>query len=243
MLDKCGMYKNKKILVVIPARGGSKRLPGKNIRNLNGKPLISYAIKAAIGSKFADRIIVSTDDKKIALTAKKYGAEVPFMRPAELASDTAMPQQVLQHAVKFFQENKNFKPDIIVMIQPTSPLVQSADVDEAVKKMISKKKNTCVSVSEISQRPEWMYRLEMKKPELFIKKNKPMAQRSQELPKLGVLNGAVYVMKYNSLMQKGILIDNSSVCLYVMPKERSVDIDELFDLELAEFLMSRKLKQ
>ncbi len=228
------MYKNKKVLIVIPARGGSKRLPGKNIRKLNGKPLISYAIRAAIGSKFADRIVVSTDDKKIAEVAKKYGAEVPFFRPAELASDKALPQHALGHAVKFFQENYNFKPDLIVMIQPTSPLVQSSDIDEAVKKMIDKKKNTCVSVSEKPQRPEWMY--DLNKEELFIK-NKPIVQRSQELPKLGVLNGAVYVMKYNSLMKKGILIDNSSVCLHIMPRERSVDIDELFDFELAEFLM------
>lgn len=230
------MYKNKKVLVVIPARGGSKRLPGKNIRNLNGKPLMSYAIRAAIGSKFADRVVVSTDDKKIALVAKKYGAEVPFMRPDELASDKALPQYALQHAVKFFEENYNFKSDIIVMIQPTSPLVQSADVDEAIKKLMDKKKNTCVSVSEISQRPEWMYRLDEKKSELFINKGNPK-QRKQELPKLGVLNGAVYVMKYNVLMQKGLLIDNNSVCLHVMPRERSVDIDELFDFKLAEFLI------
>lgn len=229
------MYKNKKILIVIPARGGSKRLPGKNIRKLSGKSLISYAIKAAIGSKFADKAVVSTDDEKIAEVAKRYGAEVPFMRPAELASDKALPQHALQHAVKFFEENYNFKPDIIVMIQPTSPLVQSVDVDEAINKMISEKKNTCVSVSEKPQRPEWMYNLD--EEQLFIKKNKPTVQRSQELPKLGVLNGAVYVMKYNSLMQKGLLIDNSSVCLHIMPRERSVDIDELFDFKLAEFLL------
>lgn len=230
------MYKNKKVIVVIPARGGSKRLPGKNIRELNGKPLISYAIKAAVGSKFADRVIVSTDNEKIAEVAKRYGAEVPFMRPAELASDKALPQHALQHAVKFFEKNNNFKPDLVVMIQPTSPLVLASDIDDAIKKIISKKKNTCVSVSEISQRPEWMYRLDMKNPELFINKGNPR-QRSQELPKLGVLNGAVYVMKYNSLMQKGILIDNSSVCLHIMPRERFVDIDELFDFKLAEFLM------
>src|SRR3989338_3213 len=117
------MYKNKKILAIVPARGGSKRLPRKNIKKLNGKPMISYAIKAALLSDYIDRIIVSTDDPIIAKISEKYGAEVPFIRPAELATDTARPEHVLQHAVAYFSSN-GFDADLIVLIQPSSPFFE-----------------------------------------------------------------------------------------------------------------------
>src|SRR6266404_128898 len=128
------MYKDKKILCIIPARGGSKRLPGKNIKPLNGKPLIGYAIEAAKGSKYIDKVIVSTDDEAIAAVSKEFGAEVPFMRPAELATDTAASIEVLRHAVAFI-ENLEEKVDVIVLIQPTVPGVLAVDVDAAIEKI------------------------------------------------------------------------------------------------------------
>lgn len=229
------MYKNNKILVVIPARGGSKRLPRKNIKKIGGKPMIAHAILAAKKSKYIDRIIVSTDDLAIAKVARKYGAEVPFIRPVELASDTATALPVLQHAVAYIEKRDKFKPGLIVLIQSTSPLVQSGDIDGAIEKIIATKTNSCFTVSVISQRPEWMYYLEDKKPKLFLT-NANLNIRSQDLPKLGIINGAIYVMKYDTLMKKNkIQDDNTSI--YIMPKERSVDIDDLVDFKTAEALM------
>ena len=229
------MYKNKKILAIIPARGGSKRLPGKNIKLLNGKPMIAHAILAAKKSKYVDRVIVSTDDQAIVKVAKKYGAEVPFIRPAELASDTAGTLPVLQHAVAHIERQDKFKPDLVVLIQPTNPLVKSEDIDGTIEKMIATKTNSCFTVSEISQRPEWMYRLAGKKPKLFLT-NANLNIRSQDLPKLGIINGAIYVTKYNTLMKNNKIRDKNT-SIYLMPKERSVDIDDMFDFELAKFLI------
>lgn len=223
-------------MAIIPARGGSKRLPGKNIKNIGGKPMIAHAILAAKKSKYIDRLIVSTDDPAIVKVAKKYGAEVPFIRPAELASDTAPTLAVLKHAVKYIEDNDRFKPDLIVLIQPTNPLVRSADVDGAIVKMIATKTNSCFTVSEISQRPEWMYTLSGKKPKLFLSPRNSEKKRSQDLPKLGIINGAVYVMKYDTLMKKNRIRDENT-SIYTMPKERSVDIDNHFDFEIAKALM------
>lgn len=233
------MYKNKKILIIIPARGGSKRLPGKNIKPINGKPLISYAITAAKKSKYADRIVVSTDDLKISSVARRYGAEVPFIRPAELASDTASTLSVIQHAVNYFEKNEKIKPDIVVLIQPTNPLILMSDIDGTLEKMIKTKTKTCFSGTEISQRPEWMYKINNGLPVLFIK-NVDTEKRSQDLPRLAIINGTVYATEYNTLMKKGVIRDDKSLSIYLMPRERSADIDDLFDFEFAEFLLNRK---
>lgn len=230
------MYKNNKILAVIPARGGSKRLPGKNIKKIGGKPMIAYAILAAKGSKYIDRVIVSTDDKNIIRVAKEYGAEVPFVRPAELASDTATAISVLQHAVTYMENSGKFMPDIIVLIQPTSPLVRPEDVDGTIEKMFFARTNSCFTVSEINQRPEWMYHIGGKKPKLFLSHSNQEAKRSQDLPKLAIINGAVYATKYNTLMKKSLINDPKNTSIYLMPKERSVDIDDYFDFKIAEAL-------
>lgn len=233
-----GMYKNKKILAIIPARGGSKRLPGKNIKKILGKPLIGYAIEAIKKSNYVDRIVVSTDDRKIAAISQRHGAETPFLRPAELASDTVPTLPAFQHAVKYFETNMGFRPDIVVIVQPTSPLVRSEDVDGAIEKMVKTKTNSCFTVCEISQRPEWMYYLDNNKPRLFLP-NRWENKRSQDLPKLGIINGSVYVVNYETLMKKNKVRDKNT-SIYIVPKERSVDIDDLLDFELAEFLMSRQ---
>lgn len=229
------MYRTKKILVIIPARGGSKRLPGKNIKKIGGKPMIAHAILAAKNSKYVDRVVVSTDDMAIAKVAKKYGAEVPFMRPEELASDTAPTLPVLKHAVNFYEKELKFKPDLIVLIQPTNPMVRSEDVNGTIENIFSAKTNSCFTVSEISQRPEWMYQLESKKPKLFLASS-PEAKRSQDLPKLGIINGSVYVTRYDTLMKKSKIRDKNT-SIYIMPKERSVDIDDHLDFKIAETLM------
>lgn len=231
------MYKNKKILVIITARGGSKRIPKKNIKPLNGRPLVSYSIKSALSSKYADKVIVSTDDKEIAKVAKKYSAQVPFMRPAELAIDTALTLPVLQHAVNYIESVDKEKFDIIVAIQPTSPLVLAEDIDMAIEKLIKTKANSCISVCQISERPEWMHIFKGKKIKPFIKVKSEENRRSQDLPKLFRMNGAVYVIKRDTLIKKGMILDNDNATAIIMPRDRSLDIDEPMDFYVAEAIM------
>src|SRR3989344_1136699 len=187
-------YKDKIILAVITARGGSKRLPRKNIKLLNGKPMIAYAIEAVKYSKYTDRLIVSTDDPEIANISRQYGAETPFIRPNELSDDTASSLTVLQHAVKWMEDKENFKPDIVVLIQPTSPLVLAEDVNETIEKMVDNDTNSCFSVCEITQRPEWMFIVDGDMARPYIK-NVPEIARFQDFPPLFITNGAVYAMK------------------------------------------------
>jgi N-acylneuraminate cytidylyltransferase/CMP-N,N'-diacetyllegionaminic acid synthase len=229
------MYKGKKIMIIIIARGGSKRLPDKNTKRLYGKPLIGHVIKAALGSKHKDRVVVSTDSKEIAKIARKYGAEVPFLRPASLATNTAKAVSVLQHAVSFFS-SRNFNPDIVVFTKPTSPLVLPEDIDGTIEEMFKTKTDSCFSACAIGERPEWMYAIKKGRPILFSGDAKALQIRHQDLPKLYRINGAVYVMKKEILMKKNKFIgDNPSI--FMMSRERSVDIDEQIDFQLAEALM------
>src|SRR3989344_6216797 len=176
------MYKDKKILCTILARGGSKRLPGKNIKLLNGVPLIGYAIKAAKGSQYIDRVIVSTDEEDIARVARDEGAEVPFMRPAELSSDTASVILAVQHTINYFREHESYIPDAHVLIQLTSPFIHKEDIDAAIETFFSTGANCCVSVCEITDRPELMGRLEGERLTPFMEDIPSL--RNQDMPKL-----------------------------------------------------------
>lgn len=230
------MYKDKHVLAIIPARGGSKRLPGKNIKQLGGKPLISYAITAALESAYVDTVMVTTDDAAIAAVAKACGAEVPFMRPAELASDTAPTLPVMQHAVHFYEaQGKHF--DVIVLIQPTVPGVLSQDVDAAITKLFATGANSCVTICEIIDRPEWMYRINGERMTPYVE---TAATRSQDMPELYRLNGAVYVTQRGVLMEKGKIYDNNDCTYVVMPRERSTDIDTELDFVIAETLAIKR---
>jgi len=229
-------YKNKIILIVITARGGSKRLPGKNIKLLNGKPMIAYAIEAVKYSKYADRLIVSTDNPEIASISRQYGAETPFMRPNELSDDTASSLTVLQHAVKWMEDKGNFKPDIVVLIQPTSPLVLAEDVNGTIEKMVDNDTNSCFSVCEITQRPEWMFIVDGDMARPYIK-NVPEIARFQDFPPLFITNGAVYAMKTDILMKRNMIRDRQNSSVYLMPSHRSIDIDTPTDFKLAELMM------
>lgn len=209
-------------------------MPGKNIKKLNGRPMISYTITAALSSNYIDRVVVSTDDIKIAGISKRYGAEVPFIRPAELAADTARPEHVLQHAVEFFS-SRGFNADPIVLIQPTSPLISTVDIDGAINKFFKTKAGSCIGVCEIRERPEWMYQIKAKKPVLLLS-GSGTQKRSQELSNLYKINGAVYVIARDVLMKKNKVIDDNSD-IFIMPRERSVDVDELIDFKLAEAIL------
>jgi len=231
------MRKNQKIIAIIPARGGSKGIPRKNIKLLKGKPLIAYAIGAALKAKLIDRVIVSTDDEEIARIAKERGADVPFLRPAELALDGTATLPVLQHAVNYLDEKENYKADIIVLVQPTSPLVLAEDIDQAIEKLMKTGANSCVSLCKISERPEFMYSFEETNIKRFLETETDKAKRRQELPEIFRLNGAVYVTRRKTLMEQNKIIDHSNATAIIMPHERSIDIDEPIDFKIAELLL------
>ena len=230
------MYKGKNILGLIPARGGSKGLPGKNIKPLLGKPLIAWTIEQALASKYLDIVVVSTDDKEISEISKKYGAEVPFIRPKELAKDNAKGIDVVLHTMDWVKENDNRKQyDLIMLLQPTSPLRTKEDIDKAIELLFLKKAKAIVSVCEVDHHPLWANTL----PEDGCMKDfiKPqvMNKNRQELPVFYRLNGAIYLAYCNYLKERKSFIGKDTFA-YIMPRERSIDIDNKIDFKLAEVL-------
>ena len=231
------MYKGKNILGLIPARGGSKGLPRKNIKPLLGKPLIAWTIEQALASKYLDRVVVSTDDKEIAEISKKYGAEVPFMRPKELAKDNAKGIDVVLHAIDWLKENDNRKQyDLIILLQPTSPLRTTEDIDKAIELLFLKEAKAIVSVCEVDHHPLWANTLpEDGSMKDFIRRE-VMNKNRQELPIFYRLNGAIY-LAYCDYIKKQKSFFGEKTFAYIMPRERSVDIDDEIDLKLAEILI------
>ena len=234
------MYKNKTIIALIPARGGSKGLPGKNIKDLDCKPLIAHTIEVAKKSRIFDRIIVSTDNKEIAEVAKEYGAEIPFIRPAELATDSADAMDVVIHALKWFK-NKGEDFDYIMKLQPTSPLRTKQDIINSMDLIIQKDGDSIVSVSECEHHPLWSNKLE---PDLkmsnFIDEDIKGKNR-QELPKYYRLNGAIFLSKIETLLNTKDWLGEKSYA-YIMDSNRAIDIDSEMDFYLAELLKKKNIK-
>lgn len=238
------MVNNLNIIGVIHARGGSKRIPLKNIKLLNGKPLISYTVKAALGSRHLRRVIVSTDHPEIKRISLECGAEVPFIRPERLAEDCPS-EWVTRHAVEFVEKEESKKVDIVVTIQPTTPFCMGEDIDACIDVLLlSDKLDSVFSAKAVQERPEWMFKmLDNDRVELFLGGQiKGEAGVSQNLPKLLIPNGAVFVTKRDTLLNDDIIISKKSGA-YVMPLERSVDIDEPIDFRFAEFLAQETLKK
>jgi len=232
------LYKSKKILALITARGGSKGLPQKNILPLAGKPLIAWTIEQAKKSKYLDTVIVSTDSQKIAKIAKNFGAEVPFIRPANLATDKAKSIEVILHCLNWLKERKKFY-DLVMLLQPTSPLRTAIDIDNSLKLLFSKKAQAVISVCATEHHPYWINTLPKDgclknfiNPEI---ENKPR----QQLPKFYRLNGAIYLAYSDYLEKQKSFFGNKSYA-YIMPPERSVDIDNYFDFKLAEVTLKTK---
>lgn len=232
------------VIAIIPARGGSKSILKKNLTIVGGKPLLSYGIKAALASTMVNRVVVSTDDEEIAQVARDCGADVPFMRPEELATDTTPTLPVLRHTLEYLEKEEQYTPDIVVLIEPTTPLVLPEDIDGAIQKMLKTNSNSCVSVCEIQERPEWMYRFHEGKIQPYIEpeENIPGNVWRQQFPQLYKLNGAVYVSKTDVLMKGQKLIDDNATAI-IMPRERSHDIDEPIDLKIVNLLLQEKQQQ
>lgn len=219
-----------KTVAVIPARGGSKRLPGKNLINLGGKPLIAWTIEAAIEAKVFEVIVVSSDDEKILSVASKYPNIVTSERPEYLASDTATTVDTVAHVVSELEE-KGTWPDAIAILQPTSPLRSAGDITAAFELFVQKK-STVVSVCELEHPIEWSGTLENG----YLTGLNDSLLRSQDHKKRYRLNGAIYICQRLDISIGTPLIKKGPLA-YVMPAGRSVDIDTLFDLELCEFIL------
>jgi N-acylneuraminate cytidylyltransferase/CMP-N,N'-diacetyllegionaminic acid synthase len=226
-------------IALIPARGGSKGLPHKNIRLLGGKPLIAWTIEAAIQSTSFAHVVVSTDDPNIAGISKSFGAEVPFQRPAELAGDTAKSIDVIIQAMEWF-ENRGLDFEEIALLQPTSPLRNADDIEGAVA-FFDEKKATLeargiVSVCQCEHSPLWMNTLAEDLSMADFLSKSIAGQGRQLLKQYYRLNGAIYLANINYLKENNGFFGPKTYA-YIMPQEKSVDIDTELDLQFAEFLM------
>lgn len=228
------MYRGLSLLGLIPARAGSKGLPGKNLRPLAGKPLIVHTIGAARGSGVFDQILVSTDGEEIARVAEGAGADVPFLRPIELATDTARGIDVVHHAMAWLEE-KGQLYDAIMLLQPTSPLRTGDDIREALDMFIERDAEAVVSVCEVDHHPWWCNTLP---PDGcldgFVRPDLPYNR--QQLPVYYRVNGAVYLARWGFIRERDGWYGPRTYA-YVMPRIRSVDIDDEVDLMLAHVLM------
>ncbi|MDD4012803.1 MAG: acylneuraminate cytidylyltransferase family protein [Candidatus Omnitrophica bacterium] len=229
------MYRGKKVLALIPARGGSKGLAGKNIRPLCGKPLISWTISEAKKSCYVDRVIVSTDSPEIAAVSEMYHADVPFLRPKRLSGDKAASVDVVLHALDILEKNKE-KYDVVILLQPTSPLRKADDINRAVTTLFSKKAKAVVSVTEADHPPLWMNTLASDGNMKGFLSKKHVNVPRQRLPRYFMPNGALFLSFSEHLRKERSFYGNRTYA-YVMPRERSVDIDSIFDFMLAETLM------
>lgn len=227
------MIDGKKVLGIIPARGGSRGLPRKNVLPLAGKPLIAWTIEAGHASKYIDRLVLSTDDREIADVGRTWGVEVPFMRPPELARDDTPTMDVIRHALQMLPGY-----DLIVVLQPTSPLRLAEDIDGCLERMIRRGAKTCVSVTESEHVPEWMFHLDESGGMHPIVTYAGKVQRRQDSRKAYVLNGAVYAGVRGAFWNQDNLIDGDTLA-YPMPKQRSFDVDGVLEFKICEWLIQR----
>ena len=226
------------MLAIIPARGSSKGLPGKNIKLLNGKPLIYYTIEAAKRSTSISSIVVSTDDEEIASVSRKLGVNVPFLRPEQLAADNAKAIDNYIYTIDRLEKEQNAKIKDFIVLQPTSPLRDYEDIDNAIKLFITKDADSVVSYTEEQHPISWHKHLtaEMKFRNIF---DDDLLNR-QEYEKTYYPNGSIFVFKTKLIRSKKYYSDNSFA--YIMPAYRSIDIDTLEDFNYAEYLLLNKTK-
>ena len=241
------IFTNKEILGIIPARGGSTSVPRKNIRPFLGKPLIAWAIEALQKSGVVTRVIVSTEDAEIADVARLHGAEVPFLRPAELATHLTPTLPVLQHAVEHLAQKENYNPDYVVLLEPTSPGKQPRHIRDVVNLLMSTSADAVVSVSEVPavHNPHWQFNLgEDGRLELFPGGTiKQVIRRRQDLPKTYSRGSSIYAFKPHHLFSADPNFYGEDTRGYVIDPKYSFDIDMPEDWEIAERAMKRILEE
>jgi CMP-N-acetylneuraminic acid synthetase len=224
------MIDNKRLLAIIPARGGSKRLPRKNILYLSGKPVISWTIQAALKSKYIDRTIVSTNDIETANISKDYGADVPFLRPDSLATGTATSVDTILHSINAINDNY----DYILILQPTSPLRTYEHIDAAVELFLDKKADSIISVCEAEHPTKWINSLPSDLSMINFIHHTEQSKRSQDFIKEYIINGAIYLIRVDTFVKTMTFFPENSYA-YIMDRESSIDIDTEYDLKLCEF--------
>lgn len=232
-----------KVLTVIPARGGSKGVARKNIRPICGKPLIAYTIETALAARHLfHRAIVSTDDPEIKAIACEHGAEVPFLRPPELAGDRISTLPVLQHAVRFVEAQDDIKLDWVLLLQPTAPLRMLQDIEASLTLAFQNKYDSVISVVQVfAEHPILMKRIEDNQLLPYCIEEKEGTRRQDYQPPAYMRNGAIYLTRRDVLMDKNS-IWGQVIRPYVMPPERSVSIDSELELKLVELVMQERLQ-
>lgn len=235
------MINGKRVIAIVPARGGSKGLPGKNIKELCGKPLIAWSIEAGLGSQYIDEVVVTTDSEEIARIARAFGASVPFIRPAELASDTATSFDVIKHALAFYENELHKKFDYIVLLEPTSPLREKGDIDISIEHLLSNPQASAVV---------GICKTESQNPAFLVKKNDNnflvgyenqdmRVLRRQEISDVYFFEGSVYVSHTDTLLARKTFYHEHTLG-YEVTKWKSLEIDDLDDFVMVEALMKHK---
>lgn len=229
--------KHPTLLGIIPARSGSKGVPEKNIRNVAGKPLMHYTIEAAQDSGKLSEYIVSTDSEEYAEIAREAGASVPFLRPDELATDYSATIDAVKHAVTTYEEQYQVRIDATVLLQPTTPLRKSSDIDAAIELFLDSRAESLISCYRtVHSHPNHLYEMTANNRVAPLRDQTQVPDRRQEFEPLFLLNGALYISTRDLIFEHDVLKEEAPVA-YVMPRERSINIDEEFDLQLAEFLI------
>ena len=230
------MYNNSRIFAFIPARGGSKGIKNKNIVSLNGLPLLSYSIQAALESQYVDNVIVSTDSMKIATIAKEYGANVPFIRPASLADDSSRTVDAVIHAISFLKTHDDYY-DVLLLLQPTQPLRTAGDIDGAIELFFERGMRGLVSVSLVEDHPV-LIRTLSEDGLLTSLLHGSSTIRRQDMSAYYRVNGCIYLNRVDEITEKTSFNDNPVG--YVMERSHSVDIDEMKDLYVAEYYLNER---
>jgi len=230
------VYKNQTFLAIVPARGGSKRLPRKNILDLNGKPLIAWSIEAGLKSKYIDKVVVTSDDDTILAIAKKYKAHT-IKRPDELSSDIATTFDAIEHTIKNIE-----KYDYVVLLQATSPLRDEKNIDDAIELLEQRKADAIISVCEMDHSPLWSNTLPIDESMCSFLREEVVNKRSQDLEKYYRLNGAIYICNTKKLLKEKSFMVKEKIFAYIMDRKNSIDIDDEIDFKMADVLMKEYLK-
>ena len=236
------MVYDKSVLAIITARGGSKGVPCKNIKHLAGKPLIAWTIEAALASRHLERVVISTDSEEIAEIALRYGAEVPFLRPKALAQDDSPHILAILHALERLEMDENYDPSLVCLLQPTSPLRVAADIDGAIELAWEKRAVAVASVSAAAKPSYFFYHLDPDSKIRSFSSNDRIDNRRQDLPAAFEINGSVYINQRKALIRDQTFYPEDRMYGYLMPDERSWEIDTPWEFHVADLMMRHPMK-
>lgn len=238
------MINGKRVIAIIPARGGSKGLPGKNIKELCGKPLIAWSIEAGLASKYIDEVMVTTDSEEIARISRDFGATVPFIRPAELASDTATSFDTLKHAIDHYKNEKNETFEYVVLLEPTSPLRDKNDIDKSIEQLTTEQDAMAIVgiCKTESQNPAFLVKKDNRGFIVGYEDKEMKVLRRQDIKDVYFFEGSVYASQIDALLHEKSFYHEHTIG-YVVPKWKSFEIDDIDDFIMVEALLNfRKSK-